>query len=159
MTIELVCAAFKTIADGLAPVTVGATEAYTLHGFNPPPPNTPDTAQLPAVWAYTGQATYSEAQGGADWMTEERTYALQCAVLPVGQGTPTEREKRCRAILAALRAAIVRYSWLGVAYVQRVRLLGDSGVVILPEFDGANYGFELRVGVTMLIPHGYAADE
>lgn len=158
MTIELVCAALKTIADGLSPVTVSAGEAYELHGFNPPPPNAPDTAKLPGVWAYTGQATYSEG-GGADWLTEERTYALQCAVMPIGQGTPEEREKRCRPILAALRAAIIRYSWLAVPYVQRVRLLGDSGIVVLPDFDGANIGFELRVGVTMTIPHGYAANE
>lgn len=158
MTIDLVCAAFKTIADSLTSVAVGASETYAVHGHNPPPPDAPDTAGLPAVWAYTGQATYSEG-GGADWLTEERTYALQCAVLPVGQGTAEEREKRCRPLLAALRAAVIRYSWLAVPYVQRVRLLGDSGVVILPEFDGANYGFELRVGVTMLIPHGYAAGE
>lgn len=155
MSIELVCAAIKTVVDGLSPVAAGATETYDLKGFNPPPAKA-DTAQLPGVWTFTGPATYID---GADWLTEERTYLVQCAVLPVGQGTPAEREQRCRPLLVALRAALIAHPHLGVAFVQRTRLLGDSGITVLPEYDGAFIGFELRLGVTEIVARSYAASE
>lgn len=152
--IELVCAALASIASGVGAVTVG-TETYTPRGFNPPPAKL-DTADLPAAWAFTGQASYDN---GSDWVTETRQYAVQCAVLPLGQGTPAEREQRVRPILNALRAAIWARPHLGVSGVQRAVITGDSGVVILPEYDGAFYGFELRLAVTVNVARSYAAGE
>ncbi len=153
---ESVCAALAALFDGQT-AAVGA-DTVTLHGHNPPPPKL-DTAELPAVYAFTGQAVDSETQDGAEWAWEARTYAVQCAVMPLGQGTPEEREKRCRPILVAVKNRLRAYPHLGVAGVQRARVLGDSGIVVLPEYGEAFIGFEVRVQVSVQIARAYAANE
>jgi hypothetical protein len=154
---EAVCAALDTILDGLA-VDVATTERYTVHAFNPPPVKL-DTAELPGAYAFTGAATDDEVSAGSDDIRETRAFALQVAVMPTGQGTPQEREKRCRPILLAVKNLLREYPHLGVAGVERMRVVGDSGITVLPEFEGAFIGFEIRLQVVVLIPRAYAAYE
>jgi hypothetical protein len=157
VTIELVAAALVTIVGGMS-VNIGATEHYTLKGFNPPPPKI-DTAELPAVYAVTGSATDDEDSAGDDQVRETRTYAVRVPVMPEGQGTAQEREKRCRPILQAVKAKLRQYPHLGVAGVERARVIGDSGITLLPDWDGAFIGFEVRLQVVELIARTFAANE
>ncbi len=154
---EPVCAALASILDGLV-VNVATTETYKVHGYNPPPPKA-DTAELPAAFAFTGAATDDDAIDGAEQVRETRQYALQVLVLPIVQGTPAEREKRCRPVLIAVKNKLRQYVHMGVAGAQRMRVTGDSGVVILPSYDGMFYGFEVRLTVLTLIQRAYADNE
>lgn len=154
MTIESVRAGVAAIVAAMSSVTVGAV-SYTLRGHNPPPGKL-DTADLPAVYTLTGAATDDFQSGGSDSDRETRVYRVQVAVLPVGQGTPAERETRCAPILVAVKDALRARPHLGVAFVERAVVLGDSGIVILPEFDGAFIGFEIRLQVTELLGRTYA---
>lgn len=158
MTIDDFCAALAAMVAALPPVAVGETESYTFRAFDPPPPDAPDTADLPAVWVFTRQATYADSDHGTS-LTETRQYVLQCAVMPVGQGAPLERELRCRPLLEALRAAVIAHSTYGVPYVRKTTLTGDSGIVVLPDFNGANIGFELRLAVMSELPRQFAPEE
>ena len=142
MSIDLVCGAIAALLDGLA-VTSGST-AYTLRASDPPPAKV-DTAQLPAAWVFTGQST-------DDWGAHEiglvtRQYAVQVALLPVGQSTPEEREKRCRPFIEAVRAQLAAHPSLGgqVPWLERARVTGDSGIILLPEYGGVYIGFEMRL--------------
>jgi hypothetical protein len=153
---EPVCAALASILNGLQ-VSVATTETYTVRGANPPPVKI-DTAELPAAFAFTGQAS-DEENRGEDLVYETRQYAVQVAVIPVGQGTPAEREKRCRPVLIAVKNKLRQYPHLGVAGVQRMRVTGDSGVVVLPSYEGQYIGFEVRLTVLTLIKRTYADNE
>lgn len=155
--IDAVAAAIAAIADSLPPVEVSANASYPFRGYNPPPAAL-DTARLPAVFAFTGPATNSNDQG-EEFDRETRVYAVQCAVLPVGQGTPAERETRGRPLLVALKNAFAARPHLGTAFVERSTVLGDSGIVVLPSYDGTVIGFEIRLSVTMRTESVYAEYE
>src|SRR5690349_14294782 len=126
MTIYTVAEAVKTIAEGIGAVTVSANESYSFHGADPLPPKI-DTAEMPLVYTLTGPATDAN-DAGEDFDRETRTYFIQCAVLKTGQGTPDERETRCRPLLIALKDALKSYPHLGAAYVERATVAGDSGI-------------------------------
>lgn len=153
--IDDVAAAIAAIVEALPAVVISTNDARTFHGMNPPPAKI-DTAEMPAVYVFTGPATDDLAGGGEDTDRETRVYAVQCAVLPNGQGTARERETRCRPLLVALKDALRARPHLGTNYVERSSVLGDSGIVVLPDYDGANIGFEIRLSVTMRIGRLYA---
>lgn len=158
MTIATVCAALKTILDAQS-VAVGS-ETYTVRAFDPPPAKL-DTADLPACYAFTGAGTDDWQSGGSDADRETRLYRVQCAVLPEGQATPELREGRCRPLIVWLRDRLASYPLLatdaaGVAGIERTLVLGDSGIVILPEWDGKFIGFEVRLQVAEVIARTYA---
>lgn len=142
MSIDLVCGALVALLDGLA-VTSGST-AYTLRASDPPPDKL-DTAQLPAAWVFTGPAV--DEWSGHTLGQVTRQYAVQVAVLPVGQSTPGQREQRTRPFVEAVRARLAANPQLGggVPWLLRASITGDSGLVLLPEFGGNYIGFELRL--------------
>jgi len=154
---EPVCAALASLLSGLT-VNVATTEQYTVHGYNPPPVKA-DTAELPAAFAFTGAANDDEVGPGAQNVYETRQYAVQVAVIPAGQGTPAEREMRCRPILVAVKNKLRQSPHLGVLGVQRMRVTGDSGVMVLPSYEGLFIGFEVRLTVLTLIQRTYADNE
>lgn len=157
MTIETVNAAVKRIAEAIPPVTVSASETYSFHGANPLPPKI-DTAEMPLVYTLTGPAVDSNV-AGEEFNYETRLYYVQCAVLKVGQGTPNERETRCRPLLIALKDALSANPHLGAAYVELSDVKGDSGIVILSEYDGLNIGFQITLAVIERTPRPFAAYE
>lgn len=154
---EWVCAALASILDGLS-VTVGALGTVTVHGINPPPPKL-DSADLPAAYVLTGLATDDTDSAGDDLDRETRTYAVQVAVIAGGQGTPDERETRCRPVLIAVKNKLRAYTRLGVAGIENARVINDTGIIPLPEYDGNLIGFEVRLMVTTLIARTYATNE
>jgi hypothetical protein len=142
VSIDLVCGAIASLLDGLA-VTSGST-AYALRASDPPPAKL-DTAQLPAAWTFTGAAQDDWSAHAVGQVT--RQYAVQVAVLPVGQSTPEQREQRTRPFIEAVRARLAAHPRLGgnVPWLERVRVTGDSGIILLPEYGGIYIGFELRL--------------
>jgi hypothetical protein len=159
MSIATVCAAIKAILDGQT-VTVGS-ETYTIRAFDPPPAKL-DTADLPACYAFTGTASNDWPNAMSDDYREARLYRVQCAVLPEGQATPELREARVRPMIVWLRDRLASYPILrtsdaSVLHVERTLVMGDSGIAILPEWDGKFIGFEVRLQVTELVTRTYAA--
>lgn len=107
-----------------------------------------DTAELPAAYSLTSSATDSETTYGEKESDVKRVYRIQVAVLPIGQATPTLRETKCRSLLDKVRKQFKKHPLLkNVEFVQNATVLGDSGVVILPEFGMMFVGFEIRLQV------------
>lgn len=138
-------AAIAAIARALPAVAISANETKRFRAEDPLPPKI-ETAEMPLVYTLTGPATDS-SDAGEEFDRETRTYFVQCAVLKVGQGTPDERETRCRPLLIALKDALKARPHLGVAFVERATVTGDSGIVVLNEYDGGNVGFQISVSV------------
>lgn len=157
MTIFTVAAAIAAIAQALPPVVISTNVSLSFHASDPLPPKI-DTAEMPLVYTLTGAATDS-SDAGEDFDRETRLYLVQCAVLKVGQGTPDERETRGRPLLIALKDALKAAPHLGTAFVEQARVLGDSGIVVLNEYDGLNIGFQISVSVIERVPRLYADNE
>lgn len=154
MPIDTTPAAIVAVANLMPAVTVGAV-SYKIRGIDPLPPIW-DTAHLPGLYVLTGAATDDEASAGGDFVRETRIYRVQVPYLPNGQGSPLERETRGRPLLKAVKDWFRRYPHLGTADVERAKVLGDSGIVELPEYDRQNIGFEIRLQVVELIGRAYA---
>lgn len=134
--INLVCSGIQTIGAAVS----GITTAWST------PPAGLETAELPALYAFTGAMAPDEEDSSS--VTETRTFRVQVAVLPTGQGDPNTREALCRPLLEAVNAAFREHFGLGgVAGVQVVRVVSDSGIVLLPEWGGKFIGFEVRLAV------------
>jgi hypothetical protein len=136
--ITQICAALVQIGAGVTGIT---------KTFDPPKAGMPSTAELPALWVFTGGTSDDYASLGNNMVYVPRQFRVQVAVTPTGQGDPNTRESLCRPLLMAVRAAFAHHSGLSVNWVQDMRLLGDSGIVVLPEYGGAFIGFELRLTV------------
>lgn len=159
-TIEPVCEAVKTLFDGFE-VAMSETEAVALHGFNPPPPKD-DTAELPGIWALTGPATDDETSGGANFERETRDYVIEVPVMAVGEGTPNEREPRCRPVLQAVKTELRRHPKLGgLDFIDGgIRVVGDTGITKLSIYTESDYiGFQVRIRVKVIVRRTYAANE
>lgn len=133
------------VCDGIAAVgkISGIQTAFAI------PPAGLETAELAALYAFTGTATNDQQTLGAGFFQETRLYRVQVAVLPTGQGTPELRETRCRPLITGLNQALRDNPSLGgVAGVQKSLVVGDSGIVLLPEWGGKFIGFEIRLQVT-----------
>jgi hypothetical protein len=124
---------------------------YPLHPKDPPPP-TWDTAALPGHYILTGGADDTPMGDDGGVVEESRIVRVQVPVVPLGQATPYERETRSRALLDALKQQYrIMCRSARITGVRSMRVLGDSGVVVLPEYDGQYIGFEIRLEVKMLI--------
>lgn len=151
MSVATVCAAIAALAN-TNKVTLGIAIAK-----DPPPPDL-DTASLPCLYTFTGPATYQEFAD--DFITETRLYRIQVAVLTQGEASPKLREERTRPILIATRNLYFSYPQLdSVTSVQSATPLGDSGVVLLPEWGQKFIGFELRLQVVEYVPRTYGSGE
>ena len=121
-----------------------------------------DTAQLPALYSLTGSATYNESTMG-EWFEEvTRIYRIQVPVVPIGQANPETRESLCRPLIEKTAYTFNQYPTLGNCQGVRangVRVLSDSGIVVLPEWGAKFVGFEIRLQVVYDVPREFAPGE
>ena len=107
-----------------------------------------DTAEIPAQYTLTGSANETNEFGEREEYVV-RVYRVQVSVIPTGQANPTEREQLGRELLERCRKQLKRFTQLNdCPRVYEHRVLGDSGIVILPEFGMKYVGFEIRLEVT-----------
>jgi len=156
--IGLQTAAIKVIADTMIEIVSGVVvDGKIAKTFDPPPPKL-DTAQLPAFYVFTGNATRIEDDYGNIEIT--RTYRMQVAFIPIGQGDPYTRETEGRALIDLVTETFSKYSSLGkVKNVQTISVLSDSGIVVLPEWGLRFIGFEVPLQVKYLLKKEYAVGE
>lgn len=160
MSIETVPEAIALIANGTQLLISGKT--YTLKAFDPPPPKL-DTPELPALYVLSGNADDGTILG-AQTIDELRTYRVQVAILTLGEGSAYNRETFCRPWIAKIKNLFHSHPGLRAPlsptlFVHNSRVLSDTGVVVLPEFDGQFIGFEMRLQVEEVIPRTYASAE
>lgn len=132
MSIAATCAAIAAIGKAVSGI-VSADD---------PPPEKLDSAEMPALYVFTGPATYDTSTYG--FHRETRQYRVRVAVAPEGQATPPVIETRVRTLLPLVSAALIATPTLNRAAWQAT-VVGDSGVILLPEYGAV--GFELRLEV------------
>jgi len=132
MSIAATCAAIAVI---------GATVTGIVQATDPPPEKI-DSAEMPALYVFTGPATYDTSTYG--FHRETRQYRVRVAVAPEGQATPPVIETRVRTLLPLVNATFIAAPTLNRTVLQAT-VLGDSGVILLPEYGAV--GFELRLEV------------
>ena len=148
--IEAIFAKIQEIGAGVS----GITTAY-----DPPPVELPSD-MLPALYAFTGQASYNKSALGPKMLEVTREIRVQVAVIPTGQGDPNTREKDCRPLIDATVAAYQQHPELKkLARVREANVLSDSGVVLLPEWGMKYIGFEIRLQVVTTEPRSIAQGE
>jgi hypothetical protein len=130
-----------TIGAGLISIILTIADIKTAQF--PAPPNL-DTASLPGAYILTGSNTYDLDAVEVTNMT--RIFRVQVACLPTASGNPYERELIVPPLIEKTATAInaKRYNH-GLAFVETIRVVTDSGIVILPEFGAKFIGFELQV--------------
>jgi hypothetical protein len=118
-----------------------------------PPPENLDTAQLPCLWAFTGEGEYDFNQISAENVISlRRIWRIQVACLTTAEGTPFTRETRVRPILTKTRDHFAGYPTLnGAIGVRNALITGDSGVAILPEYEGRFIGFQIDLTVDYIV--------
>lgn len=147
--IQTVTAAIKTIGEGATGIVAA---------FNPPPVSL-NTADLPALYTFTGNARHSD-ELGPNKVVVMRVYRVQVAVIPIGQGDPNTRELLCQPLLDQVIEQYRKYPHLDkTARVRASRIVSDSGIVLLPEWGGKYIGFEIRLEVYTIEPRTYAQGE
>ena len=158
MTIATVCAALKTICNGVTGVTTDGV-SLVVKSYDPPPASM-DSVKLPASYVFTGAAEFDTLAYGPEEVAITREYEVHCAVLAENAATPELREKHCRPLLEALRTKLLQYPNLGsVATVQMMTPLSDSGVIALPEYGGLYVGFIVTINTLEIVARTYASGE
>lgn len=158
MTIATVCAALKTICNGVTGVTTDGV-SLVVKSYDPPPASM-DSVKLPASYVFTGAAEFDTQSYGPEEVAITREYEVHCAVLAENAATPELREKHCRPLLEALRTKLLQYPNLGsVATVQMMTPLSDSGVIVLPEYGGLYVGFIVTINTLEIVARTYASGE
>ena len=138
---------------------IGATVSGIREAIDPPPANL-NSDQLPALYAFTGQASYNESALGPRMVEVTREIRVQVAVVPTGQGDPNTREKDIRPLIDATVAAFQQHPALKkLVRVRKASVLSDSGIVLLPEWGMKYIGFELRLRVETTEPRTIAQGE
>lgn len=146
----------STITEAIKTIGEGVTGIVTA--FNPPPVNL-NTGDLPALYTFTGNASYSD-ELGPNRVVIRRTYRVQVAIIPTGQGDPNTRELLCQPLLDQVVDQYWQYPRLGrTARIRSARVVSDSGIVLLPEWGGKYIGFEIRLEVTTIEPRTIAKGE
>ena len=158
MTIATVCAALKTICNGVTGVTSDGV-SLVVKSYDPPPASM-DSVKLPASYVFTGAAEFDTLAYGPEEVAITREYEVHCAVLAENAATPELREKHCRPLLEALRTKLLQYPNLGgVVTVQAMTPLSDSGVIALPEYGGLYVGFIITINTLEIVARTYASGE
>jgi hypothetical protein len=120
-----------------------------IYSASEPPPDNLDTFQLPCLMVWAGRAVDDPQQGGDAVFVETRLYRVQVAVSPKGQGLRSKVEEQCRDLIPTVKNFFrARANLVGLAWVQSVKVTGDSGVVQLAEYDNNYLGFEIYLEVT-----------
>jgi hypothetical protein len=130
MSITDICAAIVEIGKGVSGI-VSATD--------PPPPKI-DTAQMPALYVLTGSAEYDDEHINE----EHRQYRVRVAIAPTGEANPQLLETHLRILIPLVKLAFLIEPTLNRAALL-CTVLGDSGVILLPEYSAV--GFEVRLEV------------
>ena len=150
--ITSICAKIAEIGKTISGINVDGV-------FDPPPANL-QTAELPAMFVWTGTATHDKSILGEDFIETTRRFYLQVAVIPTGQGDPNTRETLVRPLIEATLSAFRFHPQLeGLDWVEEVVIASDSGVIVLPEYGGKFIGFEIPLDVKYFTPRTYAANE
>lgn len=125
-----------------------------------------DSVELPALYTLTGSATNDEQMLGEKEERITRMYRVQVAVVPIGLATPTLRETKCRELLELVSKQLSKHPFLKNTAdstsnlgVEEARVVGDSGIVILPEFGQKYVGFEIRLSVIYIQERAFADGE
>ncbi len=148
--IETLTAAIKTIGENASGI---------VNAFDPPPAGI-NTADLPALYTFTGNAVHNDTEYGANRILVRRIFRVQVAVIPTGQGDPNTRETLCRPLLDNVLDQFRKYPTLGkTARIRKSRIVSDSGIVLLPEWGAKYIGFEIRIEVETIEPRTYAQGE
>ena len=157
MTIAAICAALKTVCNGTSGITSDSV-TLTIKAYDPPPASL-DSVKLPAAYVLTGAAEFDTTGYGPDQIGVSREYEVNCAVLAEGNATPELREKHCRPLLDALRDKLLQYTHAGVAGLQQMPAVSDSGIVTLPEYGGLYVGFIITINTLEIVARTYASGE
>lgn len=130
----------SSIADICAAIVALGGAVTGIVSAADPPPAKIDTAQMPALYVLTGAAEYTDEHINE----ERRQYRVRVAVAPTGEANPPLLEARIRTLLPLVKA-----KFIDNPTITRTALLctplGDSGVILLPEYNAV--GFELRLEV------------
>jgi len=150
MTLQAVITALVNAGDGQS-IAVAGYDTYTIHGYDPPPPKW-DTYEIPGLYVLTGASTdVPQGDDGAD-VLENRAFHIQVPFMPVGASTPYSREVIGRPILDAMKLVYRDFARNGlVTGVFQMRVVNDSGIAILTEYDGQFIGFDIEMLVQMMI--------
>ncbi len=141
--ISVVCAGIQAVGS----LAEGVVASYSQA------PDTLETSLLPALYPLTGQARHDAEIQGEGFVQVTRTYNVQVAVQATGQGTPSEVEQDCRALISSVCMVFRRYPMLKDAPgVLRSMIVSDSGPALLTEWGGKYIGFEIRLEVTTIEP-------
>jgi hypothetical protein len=125
-----------------------------------PAPINPDTAKLPMLYVFTGQAQYDETSLGENFAQEKRIFRVQVAVIPTSQGNPNTREVKCRPLVEAVVKRYQAYfQFRELEFVLRVKVLSDSGIVVLPEYGYKFIGFEVPIEITSFAERNFDLEE
>jgi hypothetical protein len=139
--IDTVASAVVSIFDA------NLVEAGLTKAVDPPPPAI-QSAWLPLAYVLTGEGIYDFVTGGSYRLVETRIYKVRVAVLATAHDTPSERETKARPVLQGCKNVLSRYpSLLLTQWVQKMELVRDSGITILPDWGGKWIGFELQISV------------
>ena len=157
MTIATICAALKTVCNGTSGITADSV-TLTIKAYDPPPASL-DSVKLPASYVFTGAAEFDTDTYGSDQIGVSREYEVHCAVLAEGNATPELREKHCRPLLDALRDKLLQDTNAGVAGLQQMPAVSDSGIVTLPEYGGLYVGFVITINTLEIVARTYATGE
>jgi hypothetical protein len=140
-------------------VKIGKSVTGIVSAIDPPPAN-PDSAKLPFLYVFSGNAQHDEERLGESYVETKRVFRIQVAIVPTGQGDPNTREAKCRPILDAVVQKYQSYATLSsLDFVERIKTLTDSGIVVLAEYGYKFIGFEIQIEVTYFSQRNYAATE
>ena len=149
MSITSVCAAIAS---------VGAVCSEIGEAVDPPPPAI-NSDTLPLLYVRTGPADYERREGEERYI-ERRTYQVRVAVLAAAHASPSDRETKCRTVLDDVKHTFMKYPQLGLTTgVIRADVVGDSGIITLPDYSGLWDGFEVRLSVSEVRVRTYATGE
>jgi len=139
MSILTICEAIKNIGAKVDGIETAFSE----------PPVKLDTAELPALYPFTGPAVYDGEVEGDDGLIVTRQYRVHVATSMKGQDDEIAAEQNGKTLLEAVVLRFAnRPSLANTAGVIEAKVLSDTGVIILPEYSGKVIGFEVVVQVS-----------
>ena len=138
MSIGTICEAIKTIGAGVDGIKASFTE----------PPVKLDTAELPALYPFTGSAAYDWNTSGDETGIVTRQYRIHVAIVPRGQDNEIIAEQKGKTLLEAVALRFANRPSLGnTPGVQYAEVVSDGTVIVLPEYGGKFIGFEVILSV------------
>lgn len=144
------------IADICARIVQIGTNISGIVSASDPPSLNLDTFEMPHLMVFAGPSTDDEGQGGDDFTVETRLYRVVVAAMPHGQGVTLEAEALGRSLIQAVKEYFrARKSLENLEGVQHTRVLGDSGIIRIGEYDGKYLGFEVRLEVSLYVAKTY----